>query len=150
MIHYRNTVPRSGIDARSVKRTAKRLLEAVGETASALSISFVNDAQIREINREHRGKDKATDVLSFPLAAPDAPGAGERLLGDVVISVDTAKRQAADYDASLEAEVNRLLIHGVLHIMGHDHEETEEQRRMRAEERRLAAAIGLAWPYEGE
>ena len=150
MIHYRNTVPRSGIDARSVKRTAKRLLAAVGETSSALSISFVNDAEIREINREHRGKDKATDVLSFPLAAPDSPADGERLLGDVVISVDTAKRQAADYDASLEAEVNRLLIHGVLHIMGHDHEESAEQRRMRAEERRLAAAIGLEWPYEAE
>lgn len=148
MIHYRNTVRKSGIDARTVKRTAKLLLAAIGETASALSISFVDDRAIRDLNREHRGKDKATDVLSFPLLAAGDDPLGERLLGDVVISVDTARRQAADYDATLEAEVNRLLIHGVLHVMGHDHEESAEQERMRAEERRLASAIGLPWPYD--
>lgn len=149
MIHYRSTVRGSGIGARAVKRTAEMLLEAVGEKGSALSLSLVNDAQIRELNRIHRGKDRPTDVLSFPLAAPDARGGRqERLLGDIVISVDTARRQAADYDASLEAELNRLLIHGVLHVMGHDHEESTERERMRAEERRLAAAIGLPWPYD--
>lgn len=149
MIHYRSTVRGSGIAARSVKRTAEALLEALDEKGSALSLSLVNDAQIRKLNRIHRGKDRPTDVLSFPLAAPDArPGEGERLLGDVVISVDTARRQAAEYDATLEAELNRLLIHGVLHVMGHDHEEPGERERMRAEERRLAAAIGLPWPYE--
>lgn len=154
MIHYRNTVRGSGIDARSVKRTAKALLGAVGEGDATLSVSFVGDVEIAEINRTHRGKDKATDVLSFPLAAGDVPAgpAGEespeRLLGDIVISVDTARRQAADYDAPLEAEINRLLIHGVLHVMGHDHEEPGERERMRAEERRLADYIGLSWPYE--
>lgn len=148
MIHYRNTVRNSGVDARSVKRTARRLLEAIGEPGSTLSLSFVDDAEIRELNRQHRNKDKATDVLSFPLAANDVPGDHERLLGDVVISVETARRQAADYDATLEAEINRLLIHGVLHVMGHDHEDAAEAQRMRAEERRLAAGIGLPWPYE--
>ncbi len=148
MIHYRNTVRGSGIDARSVKRTAKALLAAIGEKQSALSLSFVGDAEIRALNRDHRGKDKPTDVLSFPLFEAGEPHPGERLLGDVVISVETARRQAAEYDATLEAEVNRLLIHGVLHVMGHDHEEAAEQERMRAEERRLAEAIGLQWPYE--
>ncbi|MDQ6930027.1 MAG: rRNA maturation RNase YbeY [Candidatus Eremiobacteraeota bacterium] len=148
MIHYRNTVRKSGIDARTVKRTAKLLLAAIGEKKSALSISFVDDRTIRELNREHRGKDKPTDVLSFPLLAAGESSLGERLLGDVVISVDTARRQAAGYDATLEAEVNRLLIHGVLHVMGHDHEESAEQERMLAEERRLACAIGLPWPYD--
>lgn len=149
MIHYRSTVRGSGVGARTVKRTAEALLEAVGEKGSTLSLSLVNDAQIREINRVHRGKDRPTDVLSFPIAAPDARGGDpERLLGDIVISVDTARRQAAEYDASLEAELNRLLIHGVLHVMGHDHEEPAQRDRMRAEERRLAAAIGLPWPYE--
>lgn len=148
MIHYRNTVRRSGIDARSVKRTAKALLNAVGEGDAALSLSFVDDAEIAQINRTHRGKDKPTDVLSFPLAAGDPVAEHERLLGDIVISVDTARRQAADYDAPLEAEINRLLIHGVLHVMGHDHEEPDERERMRAEERRLADHIGLTWPYE--
>lgn len=138
----------SGIDARAVKRTAKKLLEAVNERQSALSISFVDDDEIREINRAHRGKDKPTDVLSFPLLEEGDAHLGERLLGDVVISVDSARRQAADYDASLEAEINRLLIHGVLHVMGHDHEEAAEREEMRAEERRLAQVIGLSWPYE--
>lgn len=148
MIHYRNAVRGSGIDARAVKRTAKKLLEAVNERQSALSISFVDDDEIREINRAHRGKDKPTDVLSFPLLEEGDAHLGERLLGDVVISVDSARRQAADYDASLEAEINRLLIHGVLHVMGHDHEEAAEREEMRAEERRLAQVIGLSWPYE--
>lgn len=148
MIHYRNAVRGSGIDARAVKRTAKKLLEAVNERQSALSISFVDDDEIREINRAHRGKDKPTDVLSFPLLEEGDAHLGERLLGDVVISVDSARRQAADYDASLEAEINRLLIHGVLHVMGHDHEEAAEREDMRAEERRLAQVIGLSWPYE--
>jgi probable rRNA maturation factor len=148
VIHYRNTVRGSGIDARSVKRTAKLLLAAVGEKQSALSISFVDDAAIRGLNREHRGKDKPTDVLSFPLLEKGDVHLGERLLGDVVISVDTARRQAADYDASLEAEINRLLIHGVLHVLGHDHEEAAQREAMRAEERRLAQAIGLNWPYD--
>ncbi|GAC1354893.1 MAG: rRNA maturation RNase YbeY [Vulcanimicrobiaceae bacterium] len=153
MIHYRNTVRASGVDARAVKRAAKILLEQVGEKQSTLSISFVDDAQIRILNRLHRGKDKATDVLSFPLAADDQGTTGqtqgvERLLGDVVISVETARRQAADYDATLESEIERLLIHGVLHVMGHDHEVEDERRRMQVEERRLAAAIGLEWPYD--
>jgi probable rRNA maturation factor len=70
----------------------------------------------------------------------------ERMLGDVVISVDTARRQAARYGAPLDVELRRLLIHGVLHLLGHDHEQAGERAIMEAEERRLAAAIGLDWP----
>ncbi len=69
------------------------------------------------------------------------------MLGDIVVSVDTAARQAADYDAPLEREVQRLLIHAVLHLAGHDHLEPGERARMEAEERRLAGAIGMPWPY---
>jgi probable rRNA maturation factor len=99
-------------------------------------------------------------VLSFPLQAScvrhgppakpaDSPGESpERMLGDVVISVETARRQAEAYDAPLQDEVNRLLIHGILHVLGHDHEEASERTRMEAEERRLASAIGMAWPYD--
>jgi probable rRNA maturation factor len=65
----------------------------------------------------------------------------------VVISVDTARRQAAAYDASLQREIYRLLIHGLLHLMGHDHEALGERRTMQREERRLADAIALPWPY---
>ncbi len=150
MIYFHNAVKNSGVDTRRLKSVAKRLLREVNEPESALSISLVDDGEIRELNREHRGKDKPTDVLSFPLyeAGEATPGDGERLLGDVVISIDTARRQAADYDAPLQNELYRLLIHGILHVLGHDHEEPAERAAMEAEERRLAAAIRMPWPYD--
>jgi probable rRNA maturation factor len=137
------------------------LLAAVDAREATVSLSLVRDPEIRELNREHRQKDRATDVLSFPLYEPDAferrgrtrprdAVAGERMLGDIVISVDTAQTQAAEYDATLTREVERLLIHGVLHLCGHDHEKAGERRVMEREERRLAEAIGMPWPYLGD
>lgn len=150
MIYFRNEVRGSGVDVRRLKTVTRKLLKAVGEDESALSLSLVGDEEIRVLNREHRGKDKATDVLSFPLYEPgdETPGGGERLLGDVVISVDTARRQAAEYDAPLQNEIHRLLIHGILHVLGHDHEEPQERSVMEAEERRLAGVIAMPWPYD--
>jgi probable rRNA maturation factor len=149
MIYFHNAVRNSGVDARRLKSVAKKLLREVDEADSALSLSLVDDPRIQELNREHRGKDKPTDVLSFPLFPSAGSGqAPERLLGDVVISIDTARRQAAEYDAPLQNELYRLLIHGILHVLGHDHEEPAERAAMEAEERRLAAAIGMPWPYE--
>lgn len=150
MIHYRNDVRGSGVDARALKHTMTTLLQAVGEASSAISLLLVNDAEIRAINLRTRGKDAATDVLSFPMfdGATEDPEIDERLLGDIVISIDTARRQAADYDAPLQRELYRLLIHGLLHVMGHDHMQAEERAEMEAEERRLAAAIQMPWPYE--
>jgi probable rRNA maturation factor len=165
VIHYRSEIRASGVDARALKRTLRKLLAEVGEPNSAISLTLVDDETIRGINREHRNKDKPTDVLSFPLyhpssalapvpvipsssrEAPQALGEPERLLGDIVISVDTARRQAADYDAPLQSELYRLMIHGLLHVLGHDHEEPGERARMESEERRLASAIGMPWPY---
>lgn len=147
-IHYRNEVRGSGVDARALKRTMQSLLSAVDERDASISVTLVNDAAITEINRDHRGKDKPTDVLSFPLEPWDVEGSQERMLGDIVISIDTARRQAADYDATLQNELYRLLIHGLLHVMGHDHMEAQERAEMEAEERRLAAAIDMPWPYD--
>ena len=149
MIYYRNDVRASGVDGRALVATAKKLLAAVDECDSSLSLTVVDDAAIRELNRDHRGKDKPTDVLSFPMfEGGEAPQAGvERMLGDVVISVETARRQAAEYDATLQRELYRLLIHGLLHVMGHDHEEARERADMETQERRLADAIGMPWPY---
>jgi len=145
-IHYRNEVRGSGIDARAIRSTMRKLLAGVDRTDAAISLTLVDDAAIRAINREHRGKDQPTDVLSFPLE-PE-PFAQEQLLGDIVISLETARRQAADYDATLQREVERLMIHGLLHVLGHDHMEPGERQEMEAEERRLAAAIGMPWPYD--
>jgi probable rRNA maturation factor len=146
LIYYRNDVRRSGVDGRALVATAKRLLAAVGEDDSALSLTLVGDRAIRTLNREYRGKDRATDVLSFSLEEP-ARRPTECLLGDVVISVETARRQAEEYDATLQREIYRLLIHGLLHLMGHDHVAAAERRVMQKEERRLADSIALPWPY---
>lgn len=148
MIHYRNAARAKDVDSRAVVAAAKRLLAAVGESDASLSLSLVGDAEMRTINREHRGKDRPTDVLSFAIdgevpGAPWRPGDPERLLGDVVISVETARRQAVDYDATLQEEIYRLLIHGLLHAIGHDHVRVGERRVMQREERRLAGTIGL-------
>jgi probable rRNA maturation factor len=147
-VYLSNATRKSGLDFRAIERTVGALLAAIDERESSISVSFVRDAKIRELNRAFRGLDKPTDVLSFPLVEPgDAYPGAERLLGDIVISVDTARRQAADYDAPLDREVERLLIHGVLHLLGHDHLEPAERAAMEAEERRLADAIGMPWPY---
>lgn len=126
------------------------LMREAGEPDASLSLMFVRDAEIAQLNAQHRGKDRPTDVLSFPLE-PDVMDGGEdiveRMLGDIVISLDTASRQAQEYDAPLVAEVERLLIHGILHLLGHDHEAPGERAEMEAEERRLASAINLPWPY---
>jgi probable rRNA maturation factor len=166
LIYVANQTRGTGLDARALVTVVERLLAEIGEASSSVSLTFVRDPAMRELNRRHRGKDAPTDVLSFPLFAPEAfdrraqthpsfdelpsaarAGGPERMLGDIVVSVDTATRQAAEYDAPLEREVQRLLIHAVLHLAGHDHLEPGERRLMEAEERRLAQAIGMPWPY---
>jgi probable rRNA maturation factor len=147
MIYYRNEVRRSGVNGRALVATGRRLLDALGKRGCGFSLTIVNDNVIRSLNRQYRGKDAATDVLSFPLDGSPA-GAVEPLLGDVVISVDTARRQSSEYDAPLQREIYRLLIHGLLHLLNYDHVTAAQRRMMRREERRLAEAISLPWPYE--
>ena len=163
MIYLANRTRGSGLDTRAFANVLERLLAEIGEDGTSVSLTFVRDPEMRELNRVHRGKDAPTDVLSFPLYPPDAfdragatrplahhavrQAGPERMLGDIVVSVDTACRQAAEYDAPLAREVQRLLIHAVLHLAGHDHVEAGERAAMEAEERRLADAIGMPWPY---
>ena len=101
-----------------------------------LSIALVSDAEMRALNRRWRGQDRPTDVLSFPLQEPG-------LLGDVVISLQTARRQAREGGWPLAAELRRLLAHGLLHCRGYDHAHPGEARRMAAAERRLLGRDGL-------
>jgi len=122
---------------------AERLLAALQRADQELSLVLCDDAFIRPLNASWRGKDSATDVLSFPQAEGDAAGA--LALGDLVISVETAAAAAAQLGHSLQEELKVLLVHGVLHLIGHDHEQGGEQaQRMRAEEARLLPLIGGA------
>jgi probable rRNA maturation factor len=135
--------PRGGpaLDRALLGRRARRLLGALDRPGAELSLALVDDAAMAELNQRYRGRRGPTDVLSFSLL--EGPHRRHRgaLLGDVVISVDTAARQARRARRTLDDELLRLLIHGVLHLLGHDHEESAEARAMRAEERRLWRAL---------
>jgi len=140
------------LEAATVKAAAV-LLAALDHSASDLSVAFVDDERMCELNRDWRGKDRPTDVLSFSqLEGEDMPGEAV-LLGDVVVSVDTLQRQAREGGWSDEEELVRLLLHGLLHLLGHDHEVEDDAAAMRAEEKRLVAVLadaGLACAWEDE
>lgn len=93
-----------------------------------LSILLAGDEEMREINAEYRGKDRPTDVISFAMSDGEFPALNKDILGDVVISLDTAKRQAIERGVTIAQEVNFLLIHGILHLNGYDHERSEPER----------------------
>jgi rRNA maturation RNase YbeY len=103
-------------------RTAEAVLAAARAGAAELSLLLVSDRRMRALNRRYRKKDRPTDVLAFPLREGRFSHFRGSLLGDVVISLPTAKRQAAALGQSLRAEITRLLVHGVLHLLGYDHE----------------------------
>jgi len=122
-------------------RGARRLLRTLRLDDAELSLVLVSDAEMRKLNRDWRGRDRPTDVLAF--AQREGPGgAPDGLLGDVVISVDTARRQAEERGHALGVEGERLLVHGLLHLLGYDHERSPaEARRMQRRERTLARCL---------
>jgi probable rRNA maturation factor len=129
------------LDATELRRIADRMLGALRLEHAELSILLVDDGRMQVLNREHRNKDKPTDVLSFPQPKPRRIEPGmPRLLGDVVISLPTALRQARARKRELLPEVRFLLAHGILHLVGHDHATPAEKRLMDAETRRLVRA----------
>jgi probable rRNA maturation factor len=126
--------------ARRLAGRARRMLDVLGLGSAELSLMLVSDRVMHDLNRDWRGKDRATDVLAFA-QGEDGPGP-EGLLGDVVISVDTARRQAVSLGHSLVVEADRLLVHGLLHLLGYDHERSPaEARRMQRKERAILRAI---------
>jgi probable rRNA maturation factor len=133
------------IDPQWLEAIADRMLRELELEAEELSVVLTNDEHIHELNREHREEDKPTDVLAFPMDFEDgAPPAGpDRLLGDVVISLETAQRQAEEGQRTLPEEVRFLLAHGLLHLIGYDHAEPEEKAEMDAMTERLVESAPL-------
>jgi probable rRNA maturation factor len=127
----------SKVDTVLLKARAREVLRAVGQPRAELSLSLVDDDEMRGLNHHYRGRDRPTDVLSFSLVEGEGAEFRGGLLGDVVIGIETAARQAASRHRALDAEVARLLVHGVLHLLGHDHERDDEAERMQREERRV-------------
>ncbi len=126
-----------------IDRLGELAAAAAGLRTGEISIRLSGDAEIRSLNRQYRGLDKPTNVLSFPSGATvaDAP------LGDVILALETARREAQELGISLADHAAHLVVHGVLHLVGHDHETDAEADAMEREERRILKAAGIADPY---
>jgi len=127
---------------------------AQGRVAVEVSFKFTSDEEVQALNRGYRGKDKPTNVLSFPMADPDLLAAAaegddlEILLGDIVLAGQTCAREAADRGIAVETHAAHLLVHGTLHLLGYDHETSDaDADDMEEAERRALAALGIADPY---
>lgn len=132
--------PGEAAAARVARSALASFLRRLGLREVRLSVRLCGDAAIRRLNARHRGHDEATDVLSFPAA--EAPGR-PRLLGDLVVSLPTARRRARALGVPFEDELRLYLAHGLLHLLGHDHHRSAEARRMARAERELLGARGL-------
>ena len=134
MVEVVNRQRRLKLDTEAWADFAARALDAIGKSKSSATIAFVSDKRIRELNRQFRGVDKATDVLSFP--------AEEKFnLGDIAVSVDTAAVQAKENGLTLDGEIAQLIVHGLLHLSGYDHEtDNGEMNRL---ELRLRRKLGI-------
>ncbi len=129
---------------RWVRDIVSKLLDSQSLEGVEVSIYLTDDETIRLLNKSFRGKDKATDVLSF--IYKEQVG-GYKLLGEIVISIDTAKRQAKELGHSLEEEIKRLLVHGFVHLLGYDHELGEEEEKQFIElEKRLIESLSNCSP----
>jgi probable rRNA maturation factor len=144
-VHMQSQVRRITFDQARLQRSARAILSDVGEQSAELGVLFVGDRRMRRLNHRYRGKDRVTDVLAFAMReafTPNAPRPRPKMLGDVVISVPTAWRQAKEAGRSLDEELTWLLVHGILHLCGYDHERSEKDaRRMHRRERMILRSL---------
>ena len=133
--------------ARSAVHAAVAHSRHPGLSDSEVSVKFTSDEEVRALNAQWRGKDKPTNVLSFPMAE-ESELAGAQLLGDVVLAHGVCAAEAADNRVPIETHAAHLVVHGTLHLLGYDHETSEaDAEEMEQVERRALAAIGIADPY---
>jgi probable rRNA maturation factor len=139
-----NRQRRVPVDVPRLRRAADRALAALGRPGGVVEIDVVDDAEIRRLNTLHRGVRRRTDVLSFPLELPGSPGAG--LVGQVVISADAARRQARRIAVPVALELELLVTHGVLHLVGWDDRDPLEADLMHSRERGILTASNPRLP----
>ena len=131
----------------NVRAAAEMVGQLYGVENGEVSVTLTNNEYIHTLNKEYRGIDRPTDVLSFALNESEEPdmvdGPAVNVLGDLIISVERAEEQAADYGHSLRREVAFLTVHGMLHLLGYDHMEDEEREEMEAEQRFVMEKLGI-------
>jgi probable rRNA maturation factor len=146
-IYIKNLQKSTRLHLQKIKRDLVKALRLLGLSRAELSVVFVNSERMKRLNARYRGVDKATDVLSFPLSDGPLPVIGEKPntpfpLGDIVICVPTALLQAKEFGIPLHEEIRRLLVHGLLHLAGYDHElNAYQKRKMAKKERELIDAL---------
>lgn len=122
MLEIVNNQRKVKIESKTFQEFAERAINSIAEAENnSATIAFVSDRKMRQLNNDFRGKNTTTDVLSFPFQADEFETA-ENNLGDIVISVERAKRQALENGLALETEIKQLILHGILHLCGYDHE----------------------------
>lgn len=147
-VQIENRQAKQKIDLPKLEKVAQRILSVLECPDVFLSVVLVDDVEIREMNRRYLGRDRVTNVISFPMQEGEGTGLNPFLLGDVVISMDTAFRDALEGGVSPESEVYFLLIHGILHLTGFNHENVceEETQRMEAKEKELFSLVREEFP----
>ena len=131
----------------NVRRAAEKVGELYGVENGEVSVTLTDNAYIHTLNKQYRGIDRPTDVLSFALNESEEPdvadGPDVNVLGDLIISVERAKEQAADYGHSVKREIAFLTVHGMLHLLGYDHMEEADRVEMEAEQRYVMEKLGI-------
>jgi probable rRNA maturation factor len=142
-ISLRNRQKKIRVETRWLRRVGERALSILARPRAECSVVLVDDAAMAALNRAYRGVAGPTDVLAFPMTEGRFRGVSPDLLGDVVISTETARRQARAAGGEFRAELALLLIHGILHLVGYDHGAAAERRQMQRRERLILAACGI-------
>jgi probable rRNA maturation factor len=143
-ILFRNAQRKYKINRTRLIGHIETIMAELNQADSEISIMLVNDAKIKQLNRDYRDKNAATDVLAFPQDEDAVNDNGGPLLGDVVVSVETSRRQAKEHCLSGDEEIILLIIHGTLHLLGYDHDRSaQEKRKMQSMTQKI---FGLIFP----
>jgi probable rRNA maturation factor len=142
-LQIKNSQNKIKIDKRTIRSTVLKILKNLDCADKEISLSFIDDEKIKQLNKQYLGKDKATNVLSFSLLEGEYGNINPQILGDVIISVETAQRDALYGKLTADQEIDFLIIHGILHLLGYNHENTtkKEIKKMRQKEKELFNAI---------
>jgi probable rRNA maturation factor len=142
-LQIQNNQNKIKIDKRKIRGTVLKILKILDCADKEISLNFVDDTKIKQLNKDYRGKDKATNVLSFSLREDEYGNINPQILGDIVISVETAQKDASSGNLTFDQEIDFLIINGLLHLLGYNHENApkEDKDKMRKKERELFSLL---------